>query len=207
MKKKLSIVLAIILIAAVGVAVWFYGYYNRKSNDNLPALTAITEMSESDANSLLPGYRISQLREVWGEPDSSEDGTDSWQIGNVTLVVNYKNNGVVAICGLKDDSGASLEEHTIENPNSWAIPAHFCFDGKGYFYNGKLTYELPEGYEYVGDVINVGDTSSGSGKDFEGNVDGRIYMNQSVAEIAYFSWAEWDEEIDGAAPFLKLEVK
>ena len=110
MKKKLSIVLAIILIVAVGVAAWFFWYYNRKSNDNLPALTTIAEMSESDVNSLLPGYKINQLREVWGEPDFSEDGTDSWQIGNVTLIVNYKNNGVVAICGLKDDSGASVGE-------------------------------------------------------------------------------------------------
>lgn len=110
MKKKLSIVLVIILAVAMGVAVWFYGYYNRNSNDNLPALSAIAEMSESDVNSLLPGYNINQLREVWGEPDFSEDGTDSWQTGNVTLIVHYKNNGVVAICGLKDDSGASVSE-------------------------------------------------------------------------------------------------
>ena len=110
MKKKLSIVLAIILIVAVGVAAWFFGYYNRKSNDNLPALTTIAEMSESDVNSPLPGYKINQLREVWGEPNSSEDGTDSWQIGNVTLIVNYKNNGVVAMCGLKDANGASVGE-------------------------------------------------------------------------------------------------
>jgi len=110
MKKKLSIVLAMILVVALGVAAWFYGYYNRKSNDNLPALTKIAEMSEADVNSLLPGYKIGQLREVWGEPDFSGDGTDSWQIGNVTLTVNYKNNDVVAICGLKDDSGESLGE-------------------------------------------------------------------------------------------------
>lgn len=110
MKKKLLIVLAIILVVAIGVAAWFYGYYNRKNNDNLPTLTTIAEMSESDVNSLLSGYKINQLREVWGEPDSSEDGTDSWQIGNVTLIVSYKNNGVVAICGLKDDSGASVGE-------------------------------------------------------------------------------------------------
>ena len=108
--------------------------------------------------------------------------------------------GLVA-CGNKDES------YPIKNPNSWAIAAHFYLDGKGYFYNGKLTYELPEGYEYVGDVINVGDTSSASRKDFEGNVDGKIYMNQSVSDTAYFSWAEWNEEIDGTAPFLKLEVK
>ena len=56
---------------------WFYGYYNRKSNDNLPTLTAIAEMSEADVNSLLPGYHIDQLREVWGKPDTSENSTAS----------------------------------------------------------------------------------------------------------------------------------
>ena len=96
------------------------------------------------------------------------------------------------------------KSHIIEETNSWAIAAHFYLDGKGYFYNGKLTYELPEGYEYVGDVINVGDILSG--KDFEGNVDGKIYMNQSVSDSAYFSWTEWTEDVDGPAPFLKLEI-
>ena len=90
MKKKLSIVLAIILIVAVGVAAWFFGYYNRKSNDNLPTLTAIAEMSEADVNSLFPGYHIDQLREVWGKPDTSEDGTVCWKIGDTTLIMSYK---------------------------------------------------------------------------------------------------------------------
>lgn len=110
MKKEKTIVLAIILIVAICVPTWFYGYYSRKSNDNLPALTVIAEMSESEVNSLLPGYKISQLREVWGDPDYSEDNADSWKIGDITLVVNYKNNGVVAICGLKDEIGASVGE-------------------------------------------------------------------------------------------------
>ena len=88
---------------------WFYGYYNRKSNDNLPTLTAIAEMSQADVNSLLPGYHIDQLREVWGKPDTSENSTACWKLGNdTTLAVSYKNNGIVAICGLKDDSGASI---------------------------------------------------------------------------------------------------
>ena len=98
-----------------------------------------------------------------------------------------------------------VEQEVPTNPDSWAITAHFYLDEKGYFYNGELTYELPEGYEYIGDVINVGDTFSGD--DFEGNVDGKIYMNETVSDTAYFSWAEWDEEIDGAAPFLKLELE
>ena len=34
-------------------------------------------MSEADVNSLLPGYHIDQLREVWGKPDTSENSTAS----------------------------------------------------------------------------------------------------------------------------------
>ena len=53
MKKKLSVMAVIILVLAICVSAWFYGYYNRKSNDNLPTLTAIAEMSEADVNSLM----------------------------------------------------------------------------------------------------------------------------------------------------------
>lgn len=96
-------------------------------------------------------------------------------------------------------------EVRIANSNSWAMAAHFYHNGKGYFHNGELTYELPAGYEYVGEVINVGNTFSG--RDFEGNVDGKVYMDESVVDTAYFSWAEWDKEVDGPAPFLKLELE
>ena len=68
-------------------------------------------MSEADVNSLLPGYHIDQLREVWGKPDTRENSTAWWKLGNDTnLVVSYKNNDIVAIWGLKDDSGASIGE-------------------------------------------------------------------------------------------------
>ena len=111
MKKNLLASSGIILVLAICVSAWFYGYYNHKSNDNLPTLAAIAEMSEADVNNLLSGYHIDQLREVWGKPDTSENGTACWKIGNDTiLVVSYKNNGIVAICGLKDDSGTSIGE-------------------------------------------------------------------------------------------------
>lgn len=112
MKKKNSVVLVIIVAVALCVSAWFYGYHNRKSNDNLPALKAIAQMSESDINSLLVGYKINQLREVWEAPNYSEDSTDSWQIGDVTLVVSYKNNGVVVVCGLKNESDAAVGEES-----------------------------------------------------------------------------------------------
>jgi len=113
---------------------------------------------------------------------------------------------LTCIIGLIGYQKANEEKsNTIVNPNSWAMAAHFYLDGNGYFHNGKITYELPDGYKYVGVVINVGDTSSGPKKDFEGNVDGNVYMNPFVFDTAYFSWAEWNEEVDGPAPFLELE--
>ncbi len=111
MKKKWMVAWIVIVVIAGAILAWRVGYSVRKGNDNLPALTVIAEMSESEVNSLLPGYRIVQLREVWGEPDFCEDNTDVWETGNKTLVVNYKNNGVVAVCGLKDESGASAGEN------------------------------------------------------------------------------------------------
>ena len=54
MKKKLPVIAVIILVLAICVSAWFYGYYNHESNDNLPTLAAIAEMSEADVNSLLP---------------------------------------------------------------------------------------------------------------------------------------------------------
>ena len=108
MKKKWMVAWISVVILACLVFAWRVAYSMRKSNDNLPALTTIAAMSESEVNSILPGYKIAQLREVWGDPDFSDTGTDIWETGNVTLIVNSKNNGVVAICGLKDESGASV---------------------------------------------------------------------------------------------------
>ena len=51
----------------------------------------------------------------WGKPDTSENSTACWKLGNgTTLVVSYKNNGIVAICGLKDDSDASIGEYKFQ---------------------------------------------------------------------------------------------
>lgn len=110
MKKKWITVLIVIAVVAGAMLAWRVAYSVRKSNDNLPALTEIAKMSEAEVNDLLPGYQIAQLREVWGDPDVSEDSTDRWKIGNLTLIVNYNNHGVVAICGLKDENGASVVE-------------------------------------------------------------------------------------------------
>jgi len=101
MKKKLIIALFVILFLMIVVGTWFYGYYNRKSNDNLPALSTIAEMDEADVNTLLMGYKRIQLIEVWGEPDSIQPNEDIWIINDqVSLRVNSNNKGEVVICGL-----------------------------------------------------------------------------------------------------------
>ena len=110
MKKKLLIALAAIAILAGAILAWRIAYSVRKSNDNLPTLSTIAEMSEAEVNSMLPGYKIAQLCEVWGDPDSSENNAACWHIGDMTLVVNHKNNGIVVICGLKDANGRSAGE-------------------------------------------------------------------------------------------------
>ena len=109
MKKKTAMVLAILLILVAGVSAWFWGYYTRKSNDNLPTLSAVAEMSEPDINSLLAGYRHNQLREVWGEPDGCLSGFwgEVWQIegaGSQQLVVYYNEDGIVEHVKLRDSA-------------------------------------------------------------------------------------------------------
>ena len=92
-----------------------------------------------------------------------------------------------------------------ENQNFYAVAVCVYLGGKAYFHNGEIAYELPEDFAYAGRVINVGNTFSG--KDFEGNAEGMIYMNPFVSDTVYFSWAQWNEETDGTAPFLKLEYQ
>ena len=79
---------------------WFYRYYNRKSNDNLPSLSLIAQMEEVDVNELLDGYRRTHLRSVWDEPDFINSNKDVWEIDErTTLIVSYNNKDEVVICG------------------------------------------------------------------------------------------------------------
>lgn len=97
--KKIKIVCLSLLLVILSVSVWFYAYYHRKSNDNLPALEAVVNMDEADANSLLMGYQRIQLHEVWGEPDESSSNQDIWKVHeDAFLVVNYNNKDIVVIC-------------------------------------------------------------------------------------------------------------
>lgn len=118
MKKKLTAAVIVAALIAGLFFAWRIGYFLRKSNDNLPPLTKIAEMEEADVNSLLMGYKIAQLREVWGAPDRSEENEDVWQIGDVTLTVNYKNNGTVVVCGLKTGQNVGGADILAEIPGA-----------------------------------------------------------------------------------------
>ena len=102
MKKKALFVLAIIMIAVLCTSAWFYGYYNRKSNDNIPSKELIVSYYQNKgadyAAEQLQGYKNTQLMEVWGEPDSCLSGMwgDIWETNNTYyLIVYYDSNGVV----------------------------------------------------------------------------------------------------------------
>ena len=62
MKKKLTIAVIAVAVIVGAIFAWRVAYSMRKNTDNLPALTAIAEMSEAEVNSLLPGYKINQLK-------------------------------------------------------------------------------------------------------------------------------------------------
>ena len=102
MKKKVLFVFVIILVVALCASAWLSGYYNRKSNDNIPSKELMVSYYQNKgadyATGQLQGYKNTQLMEVWGEPDSCLSGMwgDIWKTNNTYyLIVYYDSNGVV----------------------------------------------------------------------------------------------------------------
>ena len=101
MKKKAPVVFAIVLIAALCVSAWIYGYSSRKSNDNIPSKELMVSYCQNKgtdyASEQLKGYTEAQLKQVWGKPDGSLFGMwgDIWETNSsYDLVVYYDHNGV-----------------------------------------------------------------------------------------------------------------
>lgn len=46
MKKKFAAIICLVILFICAIGAWFYGYYHRKSNDNMPSLDAIAVMDE-----------------------------------------------------------------------------------------------------------------------------------------------------------------
>ena len=161
MKKKNLIAAFGILLLLVGIAVWVCSFYYRKSNDNLPTFATIAEMEASDVNSLLIGYKRTQLIEVWGEPDSVQENEDVWKINDtVNLKVNYNNKGEAVICGLIE----SIEEFSfgefknlnfsfLSGAGGWSTELIIAEDGnfKGVYHDSDMgagSEEYPNGIQY-----------------------------------------------------------
>lgn len=104
MKKGFKTVLIVAVFFLVVVFMWRAAYSMRKSNDNLPSIEKVAQMSEAEVNDILSGYKIFQLREVWGEADISKNNTDIWKSNGINIVVSYKNNGVVAVCAVENEN-------------------------------------------------------------------------------------------------------
>ena len=111
MKKFIKYGVISSVIIALAVCAWFFGYYNRKSQDNLPALESLLTMDEANMNELLVGYRNYQLEDVWGEPDVKSESTWIWRLNeNKQLQVNCNNKDKVVICSFDSIMKAKIVE-------------------------------------------------------------------------------------------------
>ena len=102
MQKRGRILLLALVLLALAVGLWLYGYPPGRNSGRLPSLAQVAGMEEAELNRQLAGYRRQQLAEVWGTPDRSDREADSWQLdGGLMLTVNYRpNDDRVVICGL-----------------------------------------------------------------------------------------------------------
>ena len=95
MKKKVISLLAVLLLIAVSVCAWFWGYHNRKSLDNIPSkelmVTYLEEKGETYASGKIEGYSLDALTYIWGEADGELSGFYGkiWQVGEAYFVVYF----------------------------------------------------------------------------------------------------------------------
>lgn len=98
MKKIIAIAVTIMLVIAAGVALWLFGYHNRKSLDNIPSrelmVTYLQEKGEQYATDKIIGYEREDIKYIWGEPDGMLSGFfgDIWNVGDEKIIVYYDEN-------------------------------------------------------------------------------------------------------------------
>lgn len=99
MKKAVVILISVLLVIALAVTAWLWAYHHRKSNDNLPSLASLSQMSEEEITGLLSGYRQAQLHEVWGKPNDTLSGMfgEIWELDGAWLYVYFDNGGTVEL--------------------------------------------------------------------------------------------------------------
>lgn len=110
MKKAFVRGLLILLIAAVAVCAWFYGYYHQKNPDNIPSkalmITYLKENGEAFASEKIKGYSLDALSSIWGEPDSGLFGMygEIWTVGNDWLLVYFDSKSQAVSVQLGDST-------------------------------------------------------------------------------------------------------
>ena len=154
MKKKVPVLLVVLAIMAFGILTWFYGYYNNKSNDNLPNLTSIATMNEAEVNELLVGYRKIQLREIWNEPDETNSNEDVWITNERTaLIVSYSNKDKVVVCGFSTEENLNPIVNIVDRTKTEGFPydmaeEKFFEDGDNeYYFSGIYSHYVIVHYE------------------------------------------------------------
>ena len=100
MKKKVFILLIVLLLIAVSICAWFWGYYNRKNLDNIPSkelmVTYLEEKGETYASGKIEGYSLDALTYIWGEPDGALFGMYGkiWEVGDAYFVVYFDSQNI-----------------------------------------------------------------------------------------------------------------
>lgn len=176
MKKRLALFLAAAAVLAAAAALWFGLYYQRKSNDNLPALSSVAQMNEAEINKIVCGYRRGQLDDVWGRPDETADGEDVWSMdGQRFLRVNYNNRDRAIICGIEillfppntetvnitysagtAESSRKLNPTEINSVMDWAAGLDLRYED---YAEGEAPNEVYAGGESCSFEINGGEAS------------------------------------------------
>lgn len=94
----------------------------------------------------------------------------------------------------------------ISNEPGSDRPVTIYYGGHIYSHGGYITYDLPDGFDFIGETNNVGNSSKT--ENFAANEDGYLYKSIEDDELIYFQWKEWDESVDGGKePYLLLYCK
>lgn len=98
------------------------------------------------------------------------------------------------------------QDSSYNNEPGSARPVTTYYSGYIYSHDGHITYDIPDGFDFIGETNNVG--NSPKTEDFAANEDGYLYKNIEDDELIYFQWKEWDESVDGGEePYLLLYCK
>lgn len=94
------------------------------------------------------------------------------------------------------------ETETTAEVVSGAVSGLFFYGGYYYVDKGVIADEIPEGYEFVGEINNISEYAGeliSTDNDLDGNTVGLVYMDPSDISVAYVEYPEgyWDEELNG----------